>query len=482
MKVLLVRPHITLKVARRLRAFLHLEPLALEIVAGGVGREHEVSILDLASARRPKKKFLRRLAGYRPDVIGFTGYSNQARTVKELATLARERLPGALIMTGGVHATVVPQDYQDCRAIDLVVRGEGGTAMRRLIAALETGEALPEDNVFLPVRSPAFMELAQLRPPELPPYDEVPTPRRELVDRSRYYCIWHGDKGERLPSLFPRTAAMRTSVGCPNRCNFCVVHYLANGQYRQRTPDEVVDEIESVPEDHIYFVDDEMFINARRCERIARLLLERGIGKKYVSWARADTICKHPELFKLWKQAGLSLLYVGLESMEAETLDGFNKGIAPDVNRRAVQVLRELGIGLHAAFMVRPEFDEKDFLGLREAVEYVAPAEVTFTVFSPSPGTPLWEEHKDEFICPDPYAFYDCFHTILPTRLPLKRFYGRFAQLYLFGVRHNPWRHNRVKVPVKDLVRFFSGGARYGMALRGIYRDYRKILTDAEEI
>ena len=473
MKVLLIRPHISLKVAKRLRAFLHLEPLALEIVAGGIGPCHEVRILDLASEKRPFRLFTSVLESFRPDLTGLTGYSNQAKTVERLAAEAKKILPESMVITGGIHATVAPQYYRHCRDIDLIVRGEGATAMKRLLPLLENGEPLPEDDVFIPVGSPSFQQLSELPPPELPQYSEVPPPRRDLVDRSRYFCIWHGERNEKMPALFPPTAAMRTSVGCPNRCNFCVVHYLAGGKYRQRTPEEVVTEIASIPENHIYFVDDEMFINAKRCERIARLLIERGIEKKYVSWARADTICRHPKLFRLWKEAGLSLLYVGLESMEAKTLDGFNKGIEPDVNRGAVELLRDIGIGLHAAFMVRPEFDDDDFLRLRQAVDYVAPAEVTFTVFSPSPGTPLWEEHRDAFICPDPYAFYDCFHTILPTKLPLKKFYARFAQLYLFSVRNNPWRRNKVKVPKKDLLRFLCGGARYGISLKRIYRDYR---------
>jgi len=472
LKVLLVRPHVILKVAKRLRDFLHLEPLALEIVAGGIDLKHEVSILDLASVKKPEKIFMHALSVYTPDVIGFTGYSNQAKAVKELALRAREWLPDALIMAGGIHATVAPKDYLSCTGLDLVIRGEGGSAMKRLFAEIERGSPIPEDEVFLHARSPASQSMAGRRPPPLPDWQAVPQPRRELVDRSDYFCIWHGGPGEKLPTLYPRTAAMRTSVGCPNRCNFCVVHYLADGKYLQRTPEETVDEIDSVAEEHIYFVDDEMFINPRRCERIAQLLLERGIEKKYVSWARADTICKYPELFRLWEKAGLSLLYVGLESLDAETLEGFNKGIEPDVNRRAVKILRELGIGLHAALMVRPEFGEEDFARLREAVDYVTPAEVTFTVFSPSPGTPLWEKYENDFICPDPYSFYDCFHTILPTTLPLKKFYARFAQLYLAGARENPWRHNSVKVPLKDFVHFIYSGIRYGIALRGIYQDY----------
>jgi len=472
MKFLLVRPQITLKVAQRLRAFLHLEPLSLEIVAGGIDRAHETRILDLASSNHPDREYARVLADFRPDAIGFTGYSNQARTVKSLAAKAKEVLPSVTIMVGGAHATVAPEDFKVPGIIDLVVRGEGGSVMPRLVQRLERAEPLPEDGAFLPTVSASFDEQARTRPPELPQYDDVPAARRDLVDRSRYFCIWHGGPKERLPRLFPQTAALRTSVGCPRRCSFCVVHYLANGKYRQRTPEAVVEEIASVPEDHIYFVDDEMFINAKRCEDIARLLIERDIRKKYVSWARADTICAHPGLFELWKEAGLSLLYVGLESMDAGVLEDYNKGVDPDTNRRAVEILRELGIGLHAALMVKPEFSHGDFMTLRETIDAVAPAEVSFTVFSPPPGTPLWKQHRDRFICPDPYSFYDCMHTLLPTQMPLKKFYGQFALLYLLGVRNNPWRRNKVKVPWRDFLRFMYRGALYGLALRRIYRDY----------
>ncbi|MFW6279614.1 MAG: B12-binding domain-containing radical SAM protein, partial [Planctomycetota bacterium] len=352
MKVLLIRPHITLEVAQKLRSFLHLEPLALEIVAGGIGERHDVRILDLACRPDPLSAFRGMLGSFEPDVVGFTGYSNQAETVKQLARECRGLLPDALIMVGGIHATVVPEDYGRCDAIDLVVRGEGGTAIRRFFRTFETKGTIPEDDALLPVRSPDFAQRCRSRPPQLPPYEEIPRARRDLVDRSRYFCVWHGKKREHLPTLFPRTAAMRTSWGCPNRCNFCVVHYLADGKYRQRSPESTVEAIDSIPEEHIYFVDDEMFINARRCRAIAELLIERDIDKQYVSWARADTICRHPELFALWKKAGLSLLYVGLESMDADALEGFNKGIKPGVNRKAVRILKSLGIGLHAAFMV----------------------------------------------------------------------------------------------------------------------------------
>jgi radical SAM superfamily enzyme YgiQ (UPF0313 family) len=475
MRFLLVRPPISLEVARRLQPFLHLEPLALEIVAGGIPAPHEPRILDLASMQpaAAAARFRQILGDFQPDVVGLTGYSNEAHTVKDLARLAKQVLPATFVMVGGPHATVVPGDLRLPGVIDLVVRGEGGSVMPRLSAGLDAGAGVPSHPALLSTGSPRFAELAALPPPELPAFEAVPKPRRDLVDRTRYYCIWHGEPRERLNSLFPQTAALRTSVGCPHRCSFCVVHYLARGKYVQGDPEAVVADIAAVPEDHIYFVDDEMFVNARRTEAIAQLLLQRGIRKKYVSWARADTVCRSPELFRLWKQVGLSLLYVGLESMEAEQLEGYHKGVDPETNRRAVRILRELGIGLHAALMVRPDFTDADFLALRRAVAAVTPAEVSFTVFSPPPGTPLWEQHRQQFICPDPYAFYDCMHTLLPTRLPLKRFYSHFALLWLFAVRNNPWRRNRVRVPLRDFCRFMVRGAQYGWALRRIYRDYQ---------
>jgi radical SAM superfamily enzyme YgiQ (UPF0313 family) len=475
-KFLLVRPPLSLRVARAFHSFLHLEPLDLELVAGGIGRAHETRILDLTLSRDPDAELRAMLKDFGPGVVGFGGYSNQANHVKRLAALAKAELPGVITLVGGVHATTMPVDFQLPGVIDIVVRGEGATAMRRLLPHLLAKEPPPSGGGILPTASPLFAAQAAEAPPPLPAYDQVPWPRRDLVRRSDYFCVWSGAPGEAVKTIFPQVATLRTSTGCPHRCAFCVVHYLANGQYLQRTPEDVVDEIAAVPEDHIYFVDDEMFINVERTTAIARLLLERGIRKHYVSWARSDTICRHPELFRLWREAGLDSLYVGLESMESKNLQGYNKGVDPEVNRKAVAVLAELGITLHAALMVNPDFLAEDFIAVRRMINEIAPAEVTITVFGPPPGTALWRRHEKDFICPDPCAFYDSMHTILPTRVPLKIFYRYFSLLYLFGFRIHPNRHRGSRPPLRDLLRTFAGGARVGYALRTIYKDYDKSL------
>lgn len=471
MRILLVKPYPEILVARRLQeGFLHLEPLELEIVAGGVPEDDEVEIIDLSTIKNPMKNFHGTLNRFSPDIVGFTGYSTNVGIVKKLSLIVKEFNPAIITIVGGVHATLLPGDYIT-EYIDIIVRGEGGTVLREIIKRFNQGEKLYYDNYALSPEDKDFDQKAAEPPPAYPPINEIPLPRRDLVKRSNYFCAWSSSPTGKLATMFPQVATFRTSIGCPFSCSFCVVPHLMKGKYLQRSPEDVVDEIETLNEDYIYFVDDEMFINTARVTRIAQLLLQRKIKKKYISWARSDTIVKNPKLFELWKQVGLSTLYVGLESMDATRLDEYKKRTDVETNRQAVAVLKKTGIILHAAFIVHPDFTVEDFKRLEIEVLNICPAEVTFTVLSPSPGTKFWDQHKDEFIC-DPYKFYDCMHSILPTRIPLKRFYQHFGRLTSLALRSNPLRMNKTKIPLRDLIRAIINGTKYIFSLYGIYKDY----------
>lgn len=467
-----MRPHAHLPTSRWLQTMLLLEPYAQELVAAAVEPPHDVRICDLAIERRPVAAFRRVLREYRPDLIGFGGFSGQFRTNQELAGIAKEVLPDALTCIGGIHASSTPADCKYPDLFDFVVRGDGVSALRRTIAALDEGRPIPESEWILPTASSKFDELAAGPPPPLHPDGINTLPRRDLVDMSRYFCICYGEPGQKMKTLFPQIACVRTSVGCPHRCSFCVVHFLAKGKYLQRDLEDVVDEIASLPQEYIYFVDDETFINTKRMQRMAELLIERGVRKKYISWARSDTICRHPELFELWKRAGLEFVYVGFESLEARNLDDYKKNATPSENRRAREILRNLNLNIHAALMVNPDFEEDDFITVQQAIKEMAPAEFAFTIFSPPPGTQAFAASQGKFVCEDPFLFYDCLHTILPTKLPLKRYYRYFSLLYALGAAHIPARVNRVKAPARDVMKVLWGGVKFGWHVRRLYRDY----------
>ena len=407
---------------------------------------------------------------FRPDLIGFSSYSTGIHIVKDLAIKTKEILPQSHIIIGGVHATLRPYDF-NCDYFSAIVRGEGANAIAEIIQKLEQKTKIGNNTNILAPTDPDFETNARTNPPPYVKASAIPLPRRDLVDRSKYFCIWtHSDTGK-LDNMFPQVASLRTSLGCPFSCSFCVIHHVMNKVYLQRTPEDVVDEIENIKEDYIYFVDDEMFINVKRVTKIAQLLKIRNIKKKYISWARSDTIAKHPEVFKLWKEVGLDVVYVGLESMDQQRLKDYNKKTDFETNMKAIKILKFYGIMLHAAFIVHPNFDKQDFKRLEKNVIDLSPAEITFTVLSPSPGTKLFEDHKHEFIC-NPFKYYDCMHTIIPTTMKLKRFYQHFGRLYAIALRHNPLRMNRIKIKPKDFFRALFFGTRYVFSLYGIYKDY----------
>jgi radical SAM superfamily enzyme YgiQ (UPF0313 family) len=270
-------------VAKRLQeGFLHLEPLELEMVAAGVPLEDEVVIQDLSFEKDPVLGFQDKVRSFDPQIVGFTGYSSQSSLVKNLAALTKKINPKITTVVGGTHATIIPADYvKNGEGIDIIVRGEGGTAFAEIVRRYKNNEPLAfGDNVLSP-KSADFAEKAAGPPPEFPPVDSIPRARRELVDRSRYFCVWTSSTEKKLDTIFPRTASMRTSTGCAYSCSFCVVHHMMRGKYLQRTPEDVVDEISKIPEDHIYFVDDETFLNKERLTKIANLLIEKGIKAEY---------------------------------------------------------------------------------------------------------------------------------------------------------------------------------------------------------
>jgi len=471
MRILLVKTRSELRGVRALEGFICLEPLELEIVAGVVDPEDSVRILDLRLQKDPRQAFLDALRAEQPDLIGFTGYSIHVQAIKDLARLAKEQRPEASVMVGGIHASLLPHDFM-VPEIDLIIRGEGSTALRELLRRLKAGQPPEFPPACLSTRHPDCAIHADMPLAAYPPIEQAAAPRRDLVDRSRYFFAWTAAaKGERIPTLFPRVASVRTSIGCAQRCSFCISPTLTGGRYITVPAEQVVDEIATVPETYIAFTDDEMFLDTKRARQIAELILSRGIRKHYYSWARSDTIIRHPELFKLWKQAGLDTLFVGLESVDNTRLAAYNKSNKTQNNLEAVQVLRDLEINLHAAYIVDPDFTEADFDLMEKEILSVSPAEIAFTVLTPTPGSALWQQSDKQFLI-DPYLYSDCFHTLKAPRLSLKRFYLRYGRLTALALRNNPLRINRVRVPAGDFAKAFVRGIRYIIAHHTLHRDY----------
>ena len=152
-----------------------------------------------------------------------------------------------------------------------------------------------------------------------------------------------------------------------------------------------------------------------------------GSKKYYATQGRTDFIADNPELMKRLRDAGFIMILSGYESNDENGLDALLKRNTVDKNRRAAQILRDLGIVSTGIFMVRPEFDEADFDKLYEHINELGVAFPLVTILTPLPGTQLYRKRKDELLTTDS-RFFDLLHAVLPTKLPRRRFYEKFTQ------------------------------------------------------
>ena len=67
------------------------------------------------------------------------------------------------------------------------------------------------------------------------------------------------------------------------------------GKVRFKSPERVLEEVESIRGRNIFVTDDNFLASVPRAETIADLLLERGIKKRFIFQARTDSIARHPE-------------------------------------------------------------------------------------------------------------------------------------------------------------------------------------------
>jgi radical SAM superfamily enzyme YgiQ (UPF0313 family) len=260
--------------------------------------------------------------------------------------------------------------------------------------------------------------------------DALPFPARHLT--KKYHKRY-------LDSVRNNISLVLTSRGCPFRCTFCACWKLMDGKYKTRSNQSIIEELKSLPQSTkmVYFADDNTLHDVPRAKALSRLIRESRIRKKFQMYARVDTIIRHPDLIESLREAGLAYLTVGLESISDQTLKKIKKNSTVAKKDEAIRILKKLGIGINAHFLVNPEFSIQDFQDLYEYVKNRHLYRAAYPVLTPLPGTELYEEVKHSMVIKDT-DFVDFCHALVPTRLPRDGFYNQMALLY--GKSYSPMR------------------------------------------
>ena len=347
-------------------------PLGLATLAGYLRDDDEVDLQD----EHVEKLEL----DDEPHLVVIQVYITSARRAYELADHYRRR--GAWVALGGLHATSLPDEA--AKHTNSIFLGPGEDTWPLFLNDFRAGRAKP------------------LYRSTLRTLDGLPRIRRDLIKRSLY--------------LVPNSIVV--SRGCPHLCDFCYKEAFFEGgrSFYTQAVEDALAEIERLPGRHLYFLDDHLFGNARFASDLFEGM--RGMGRLWQAAGTVQSVLR-PRLLEQAAAAGLRSLFVGFETLNAESLRAQRKfqNLRRDYGA-AVRRLHDLGVMVNASFVFGMDEDAPSVF--ERTVEWAIEQGIetaTFHILTPYPGTALFQRMEaDDRLLHRDWDLYDTRHVVFRTR------------------------------------------------------------------
>ena len=170
---------------------------------------------------------------------------------------------------------------------------------------------------------------------------------------------------------------------------------------RQRPVDEVLDELATLENRYLFFVDDNIVAKGSgredRALRLARGMVEREYRFAWYSHA-ALNVADNDDVLRAFSDSGCRLLFLGIEAEDREVLRSMNKKV--NLKRDYERVFRKLhehGIAVHGSLIFGT--DEDTIEGLQRRLRFLVQSHIDVVqhcTLTPYPGTRLFDRLLDE--------------------------------------------------------------------------------------
>jgi hopanoid C-3 methylase len=415
MKVLLVRPPAPNKLS--FTKILDNEPLELEYLHtvlsyGG----HDDYIYDGLIETVSIDAVIRR---EKPDIIAITGYITQEKLMLSYCSKAKEINSRIITILGGVHAQL---NFQRLYApqVDYIMRSESMDDFFLLMETIADQRKVARGliNGLCYRVSDGWVENTI----QHTNIDDLPIPDR---------AFFHTNKHHYRYLDLTEVATIKTALSCPFNCNFCYCTLLNGGHYQVRDLSLVVEELKTIEVENIQIVDDDFLVDPERIQKFINLIKENNIHKRFICYARADFVSANPEIIKQLVEIGFYYFLVGLEAVTDTELSGYGKSTTKDHNEACLRVIDHAGGNCIALMIVPLDADKEYFENLYQWIVSNKIKYVTVSIFTPIPGTPLYEEYRDRLTTEDIEA-WDFLHLVVkPEKLTVRGFYHQYLKLFL---------------------------------------------------
>ena len=396
-----------------------VEPLGLEYLAGVLKEEDREYVFHdecLYSRFFRVGQIIKKIKKHDVTAVCFTVMSDKAERIIRVIAQLKMRFPELTIIVGGPEVTVNYQDFF-LDTIDFVYYDYGLDSFKYAVAH--------DFNADLMGKSPGLAYKVNGKwiqgPRGNPVSGYIVKPDRSLYyeNREKYRIIAKGS-----------FSTIKTTFSCQQQCNFCVSRQFNGGVYTEREIEGVVNEIIEIDNDRIWLVDDDFLANKERVAAICNKLIARNCFKTYMIFARADSIVNCADIMPLLYQAGFRDMLVGLEAVEDEILDQYNKKTSVSINEAAIKLLRDNNMLCNGLFVINYTFNHKNFREIHRFIRKQKLIWVLFSILIPFKGTKIYEENFDR-LHKYRYKRTDGTYILLkPEKISGFLFYIQFHLLY----------------------------------------------------
>lgn len=355
------------------------------------------------------------------DILMITALINEAPRAYQITRMARQAHPDMPIIGGGPHMSPLYEEALRYGMIDVIVQREGEDIIGHLADVMLAYRGEDRYRELRKIPGIAFLQNGRT----------VVTPRLGVIHPEIVETPDFGAIKDLTPHNPLAAGVIETVRGCTEKCTYCQVIQQFHG-YRM-VPRDVefkrIAQLHKLAEDGLIYTNKEghfsVFLSDDlhapplravkfRDERLARLKGWKGRteGMWMICQTRAE-VGQDPDLAQSMLDAGIQMLYVGVESSSAENLKAVNKRQDPGQMHKDLTVLKEMGFIVTAMTIIGLPYDTEDaVMRMADWVKTVSRYQ-TANLLTPLPATSNWSLtplDEDGSILPEgkmrPYHLY----------------------------------------------------------------------------
>ena len=333
------------------------------------------------------------------DIFMVTALINEAPRGYEIARLAKQFHPEIITIGGGPQMSPMAEEAFNYGDFDVIVQREGEDIIGQLSDVLLEHRGADRDQYLAKIpgisyRKDGGIVVTNRQGLVAPDFVELPD-FRSIKD---------------LNSDNPMVGAVIETIrGCTESCTYCQViqQFLGYRMVSRETEFKRLAQLRELAADGLVhtakngsfqiFISDDLHAPPLRAikfrdERLARLQGWKGHtdGMNMICQVRAE-VGQDPELISAMQDANIKMVYVGVESDNAENLIAVNKRQEPGQMHKDLHYINEAGLTVVAMTIIGLPFDtEKSIMDLAEWVTTVSKYQ-TVNFLTPLPATSNWD-------------------------------------------------------------------------------------------